>query len=693
PGYGGRHTYDSYPSQQPHNAMPFAGRHTVHMRGLPYKTSEREIYEFFLPLRPLNVQILIDDLGRPSGEADVAFATHEDSVKAMNKDKAFIQKRYIELFLHSNSDNNSVKRESSPPNPFRNGGPSSDNGNHRVGPMGGWSTTGLQQINQINEDLMRSRVRLNPSDDEEDNPQKQSERDATGLAQNPGEIRGNESAGVLTVPLYSLTYDMKHRKRGKCLVFNHEFFDPNTGCTPRPGTAKDAEAIVASFERLEFDVELHTDATYVDIRHAMSKVSTDDHTDNDCVAVVVLSHGDEQCLWARNCKYPIDTLTAYFNGDRCPTLIGKPKIFIIQACRGKEPGSGVKLKALGPDVADNSGPVYRIPSIADFIIYYCTAPGHYAFRNVEFGSYFIQSLASVLNEYCYNNVNMDLMTLLTFVNLQVAYGFQSNVPDISDYHKKKQIPIRGNESTGVLTVPLYSLTYDMKHRKRGKCLVFNHEFFDPHTGCNPRPGTARDAEAIVASFERLEFDVELQTDASYADIRQAMSKVSTDDHTDNDCVAVVVLSHGDEQYLWARNCKYPIDTLTAYFNGDRCPTLIGKPKIFIIQACRGEKTDSGVKLKALGPDVADNSGPVYRIPSIADFIIYYCTAPGHYAFRNTEYGSYFIQSLASVLNEYCYNNVNMDLMTLLTFVNLQVAYGFQSNAPDKSDYHKKKQIP
>ncbi|CAG2181267.1 unnamed protein product, partial [Oppiella nova] len=41
PGYGGRHTYDSYPSQQPHNAMPFAGRHTVHMRGLPYKTSER----------------------------------------------------------------------------------------------------------------------------------------------------------------------------------------------------------------------------------------------------------------------------------------------------------------------------------------------------------------------------------------------------------------------------------------------------------------------------------------------------------------------------------------------------------------------------------------------------------------------------------------------------------------------------
>ena len=61
------------------------------MRGLPYKTTEGEIFEFFLPLLPLNVNILFDDLGRPSGEADIEFATHEDAVKAMNKDKAYIR--------------------------------------------------------------------------------------------------------------------------------------------------------------------------------------------------------------------------------------------------------------------------------------------------------------------------------------------------------------------------------------------------------------------------------------------------------------------------------------------------------------------------------------------------------------------------------------------------------------------------
>ncbi len=69
------------------------------MRGLPYKTTDGEIYEFFLPLRPISVRILFDEMGRASGEADVEFATHEDAVKAMNKDKAYIRKTFTKLKL------------------------------------------------------------------------------------------------------------------------------------------------------------------------------------------------------------------------------------------------------------------------------------------------------------------------------------------------------------------------------------------------------------------------------------------------------------------------------------------------------------------------------------------------------------------------------------------------------------------
>ena len=48
----------------------------------------------------------------------------------------------------------------------------------------------------------------------------------------------------------------------------------------------------------------------------------------------------------------------------------------------------------------------------------------------------------------------------------------------------------------------------------------------------------------------------------------------------------------------------------------------------LLEACRGEKLDQGTRILALGEDVVDGPQPVYRIPSNADIVIYYSTAPG-----------------------------------------------------------------
>ncbi|KAJ8348377.1 hypothetical protein SKAU_G00269660 [Synaphobranchus kaupii] len=80
--------------------------HCVHMRGLPYRATETDIYSFFSPLNPVRVHIEIGPDGRVTGEADVEFATHEDAVAAMSKDKANMQHRYVELFLNSTSGGN-----------------------------------------------------------------------------------------------------------------------------------------------------------------------------------------------------------------------------------------------------------------------------------------------------------------------------------------------------------------------------------------------------------------------------------------------------------------------------------------------------------------------------------------------------------------------------------------------------------
>ncbi|XP_053573201.1 heterogeneous nuclear ribonucleoprotein H isoform X1 [Bombina bombina] len=116
-GYGGYEDYNGY-TEYPFGADQRFGRvsdqrygdgssfqsttgHCVHMRGLPYRATETDIYTFFSPLNPVRVHIEIGADGRVTGEADVEFATHEDAVAAMSKDKANMQHRYVELFLNS----------------------------------------------------------------------------------------------------------------------------------------------------------------------------------------------------------------------------------------------------------------------------------------------------------------------------------------------------------------------------------------------------------------------------------------------------------------------------------------------------------------------------------------------------------------------------------------------------------------
>ncbi|KAG8193963.1 hypothetical protein JTE90_013660 [Oedothorax gibbosus] len=103
-GYGNRMNNSMNGRFGPVGGRSFGG-HCVHMRGLPFRAIEQDVYDFFRPLNisPVSVRLRNDRTGRPSGEADVEFATHEEAVKAMTRDKANMQHRYIELFLNSSS--------------------------------------------------------------------------------------------------------------------------------------------------------------------------------------------------------------------------------------------------------------------------------------------------------------------------------------------------------------------------------------------------------------------------------------------------------------------------------------------------------------------------------------------------------------------------------------------------------------
>lgn len=52
-----------------------------------------------------------------------------------------------------------------------------------------------------------------------------------------------------------------------------------------------------------------------------------------------------------------------------------------------------------------------------------------------------------------------------------------------------------------------------------------------------------------------------------------------------DCFLLVFLSHGENDHVYTYDGKVSIQDITAMFKGDKCQSLVGKPKIFILQVC------------------------------------------------------------------------------------------------------------
>lgn len=222
------------------------------------------------------------------------------------------------------------------------------------------------------------------------------------------------------------------------------------------------------------------------------------------------------------------------------------------------------------------------------------------------------------------------------------------------------------------------------------------------------------------------------------------------DHSDNDCLVVIVLSHGelvpymdyssgDESntilshdlmsYVHSHDTKYPLQMIWSYFTDEACPSLKDKPRIFIIQACQGSQTDPGITLRSKnrattesdsidvsldsiptelkrreasrlrmaqrGMSIDETDGVPYEpikvkpiLPQL-DFLIAYASLPGYYSFRNTLNGAWFIQTLCKELDERANDS---DFMRILTLVSQTVAYDYESHSYD-IELDLKKQIP
>ncbi|XP_028663556.1 caspase-9 [Erpetoichthys calabaricus] len=246
-------------------------------------------------------------------------------------------------------------------------------------------------------------------------------------------------------------------------------------------------------------------------------------------------------------------------------------------------------------------------------------------------------------------------------------------------------------------------SYKMDSNPSGLCLIINNVNFMQESKLKSRAGSDVDSDKMKKRFEALNFKVSVKRNLKAQEIKRSVFDLAKEDHTNFDCCIVIILSHGRE----AKHSRFPggihgidglfvtMEALTSYFNGQNCPSLQGKPKVFFVQACGGDEKDTGFDIPAdefssasnhhSGDDQTDAAPMITSVkelascdepdartslPNSSDILVSYSTFPGYVSWRDTSTGSWYVETLDAVLEEYAGSE---DLVTMLMMVTDKVS--------------------
>lgn len=202
--------------------------------------------------------------------------------------------------------------------------------------------------------------------------------------------------------------------------------------------------------------------------------------------------------------------------------------------------------------------------------------------------------------------------------------------------------------------------YRMSRIPRGKCIIINNKVFQSRSP--DRVGSEIDVDRMEKLFSALHFDVCVGSNMCVTEMKDMLSAAAEAQRYESyDCLVVIIMSHGIPGKIEGVHGDHLhlMDDVYSRFNNENCPALKGKPKVFFIQACRGDYQDNGTPAVFDAADAApspqnatgksDFSPPSdTRMPSWSDMYFAYATIPGHFAYREPESGSWFISSVYEV---------------------------------------------
>lgn len=211
--------------------------------------------------------------------------------------------------------------------------------------------------------------------------------------------------------------------------------------------------------------------------------------------------------------------------------------------------------------------------------------------------------------------------------------------------------------------------YKMNKSPHGVCLIINnHEFYhpDPERKHPTRNGAHVDVHNLTQTFKYLRYKVETKENLSSLEMREVLLSMANRDHAQYDSFICCILTHGEQGVVHGSDSEaVNLNDLAGVMK--MCPSLHGKPKLFFIQACRGDKETRGFDV----PERDAGGGPYHNtIPQESDFYFGFATPTGSSAYRSRRYGSWFISEVCQVFIKHSYTH---DLGAMMVKVNKRVS--------------------
>ncbi|NWT48437.1 CASP1 protein, partial [Rissa tridactyla] len=231
--------------------------------------------------------------------------------------------------------------------------------------------------------------------------------------------------------IYPIHLPRETRTRRALLICNIEF----EHLSRRNGAEVDVEGMTKLLEGLGYVVDIHCNLTSQGMATVMKDFADrKEHCTSDSTFLVFMSHGVRAGLCGTKSRdgttdiLSLDTIYETFNNKSCRALLGKPKVVIIQSCRGGKEGytfvsdSGDPAMP-APSSADpisaglEDDAIFKVHLESDFATLHSSTPDTVSWRCPVRGSLFIQHL---IEQFQNHACNSDLQEI--FRKIQYSFG-------------------------------------------------------------------------------------------------------------------------------------------------------------------------------------------------------------------------------------------------------------------------------